>query len=444
MMLRRSLLLPLASFVLISNAMALAPERGRSVAPRADLGPRARQPHRHGVRRRRRDRPRAGEEHRPRADRRQGRSSSARRSICRVANDSERGLLGHRALADLRDRQLRLPLLHALDASTAATRSTTASSVTGGTARRSPSTAKILTMPGDARAEPRRRQNHLRPGRKALRDDRRPESRQRQRATSSGQRIDAHRRDPARQPVRHVRHVQPVLRRRLHRHARTRPINDIYAYGIRNSFGLAFDPLSGFLWDTENGPNRMDEINRVSRGFNSGWQDIMGPSIAQRRASTGTLVSMGPAAHYEDPNLSWVEPVAPTDAYFMEIRAPRPRVQARPVRRHGAGRRRDLPVRHEPEPQDARPVRRPAGRRRRRQHRGDLLAEQDDIVFGTGFGVVTDMIDRPGRDVRAVADERRDVPDHDRRDRPARCRDGDRRGPRAAAARADDRCWSRS
>jgi glucose/arabinose dehydrogenase len=35
------------------------------------------------------------------------------------------------------------------------------------------------------------------------------------------------------------------------------------AYGIRNSFGLAFDPLTDNLWDTENGEDKYDEINLV-------------------------------------------------------------------------------------------------------------------------------------------------------------------------------------
>ena len=41
------------------------------------------------------------------------------------------------------------------------------------------------------------------------------------------------------------------------------PLNMYYAYGIRNSFGIAFDPLTGNLWDTENGPGFGDEINLV-------------------------------------------------------------------------------------------------------------------------------------------------------------------------------------
>jgi glucose/arabinose dehydrogenase len=54
------------------------------------------------------------------------------------------------------------------------------------------------------------------------------------------------------------------------------PLNLYYAYGIRNSFGMDFDPLSGKLWDTENGPSFGDEINLVEPGFNSGWLKIQG------------------------------------------------------------------------------------------------------------------------------------------------------------------------
>ena len=55
------------------------------------------------------------------------------------------------------------------------------------------------------------------------------------------------------------------------------PMNRYYAFGIRNSFGMAFDPVSGTLWDTENGDKTYDEINLVRPGFNSGWYSIMGP-----------------------------------------------------------------------------------------------------------------------------------------------------------------------
>jgi glucose/arabinose dehydrogenase len=54
------------------------------------------------------------------------------------------------------------------------------------------------------------------------------------------------------------------------------PLNLYYAYGIRNGFGLDFDPISGKLWDTENGPGFGDEINLVEPGFNSGWAKLQG------------------------------------------------------------------------------------------------------------------------------------------------------------------------
>ena len=54
------------------------------------------------------------------------------------------------------------------------------------------------------------------------------------------------------------------------------PLNLYYAYGIRNSFGIDFDPVTGNLWDAENGPFFGDEINLVEPGFNSGWAKIQG------------------------------------------------------------------------------------------------------------------------------------------------------------------------
>ena len=51
----------------------------------------------------------------------------------------------------------------------------------------------------------------------------------------------------------------------------------VYAYGIRNSFGLAVDPFTGKLWESDNGDDAMDEINVVGKGFNGGWIQFMGP-----------------------------------------------------------------------------------------------------------------------------------------------------------------------
>jgi glucose/arabinose dehydrogenase len=89
-----------------------------------------------------------------------------------------------------------------------------------------------------------------------------------------------------------------------------------FAYGIRNSFGLALDPRTGFLWDTENGPGSYDEINLVEPGFNSGWVPIMGPD-GRDPQGIGDLFDMpGPANAYSDPEFSWLQPVAVTAIVF--------------------------------------------------------------------------------------------------------------------------------
>jgi glucose/arabinose dehydrogenase len=95
----------------------------------------------------------------------------------------------------------------------------------------------------------------------------------------------------------------------------TEVLNKYYAYGVRNSFGMDFDPLTGNLWDTENGPASYDEINLVRPGFNSGWQTVMGP-ISISGDTEDDLVNF-PGSHYADPLFSWTEPVAPTDIEFF-------------------------------------------------------------------------------------------------------------------------------
>ncbi|HEX7033951.1 MAG TPA: PQQ-dependent sugar dehydrogenase [Nitrososphaera sp.] len=87
-----------------------------------------------------------------------------------------------------------------------------------------------------------------------------------------------------------------------------------FAYGIRNSFGLAFDPETGKLWDTENGPAFGDEINLVEPGFNSGWRDVQGVA---NKSDLGDLVLFNARSHYSDPEFSWTEPVGPTALAFL-------------------------------------------------------------------------------------------------------------------------------
>lgn len=88
-----------------------------------------------------------------------------------------------------------------------------------------------------------------------------------------------------------------------------------FAYGVRNTYGMTFDPLTGNLWDTENGPNVYDEINLVQRGFNSGWNQIMGPDSRDPQG-IGDLVNL-PGSAYSDPEFSFLTPVAVTGLAFL-------------------------------------------------------------------------------------------------------------------------------
>ena len=50
----------------------------------------------------------------------------------------------------------------------------------------------------------------------------------------------------------------------------------IFAYGIRNAFGLAVDPMSGKLYESENGIGPTDEFNFIPKGANLGHPDCHG------------------------------------------------------------------------------------------------------------------------------------------------------------------------
>ncbi|MFY9965950.1 MAG: PQQ-dependent sugar dehydrogenase [Nitrososphaeraceae archaeon] len=88
-----------------------------------------------------------------------------------------------------------------------------------------------------------------------------------------------------------------------------------YAYGIRNSFGISFDPITGNLWDTENGEGKFDETNLVKPGFNSGWYKIMGPVSRNKNFSENDLVMLN-NSYYSDPKFSWFKPIGVTDLEF--------------------------------------------------------------------------------------------------------------------------------
>lgn len=127
-------------------------------------------------------------------------------------------------------------------------------------------------------------------------------------------------------------------------------VQKLYSYGHRNGFGLAFDPLSGNLWDSENGDDSFDEINKIVPGGNYGWVQVMGPlsrlaqfktiemnfftapailgAVQQIRYPT-TRIAYAPAlaqsrmfflpgATYQDPELSWRYAVSPAGLGFVK------------------------------------------------------------------------------------------------------------------------------
>ena len=124
------------------------------------------------------------------------------------------------------------------------------------------------------------------------------------------------------------RAVQPLL-------GNEHPLDKYYAYGIRNSYGIDFDPVTGRLWDTENGPAFGDEINLVEPGFNSGWRKVQGIwNVTEITAPGGRvnfteldkkavglypkgLETFGSRGSYSSPEFTWLSSIGPTAIEFF-------------------------------------------------------------------------------------------------------------------------------
>jgi glucose/arabinose dehydrogenase len=210
-------------------------------------------------------------------------------------------------------------------------------------------------------------------------------------------------------------------------------VQKIFAYGVRNSFGMAFDPLSGNLWDQQNGDDSFDELNRVDAGSNLGWVQIMGPlsRIAQFKQIETTLppgdlqqqrwpptriadtpaqalsrLVMLPGSHYDDPEFSWKFAVAPAGIGFLEGSALGPQYQgdlfvgaARPTLQEGylfrfnlTGNRRSIAV------DDPRLNDRVADNGQKFD-----ITESESLQFGAGFGVGTDIQTGPNGNLFVVS-----------------------------------------
>jgi glucose/arabinose dehydrogenase len=121
-------------------------------------------------------------------------------------------------------------------------------------------------------------------------------------------------------------------------------IQKVFSYGHRNGFGMAFDPYSGDLWETENGDDTFSEINRVEPGMNGGWIQLAGPQsrffdfktievnqfggalqqlrfpptrLANAPGTARTSLFMLPGARYSDPELSWKFESGPAGTTFV-------------------------------------------------------------------------------------------------------------------------------
>ncbi|MFO0808327.1 MAG: PQQ-dependent sugar dehydrogenase [Gemmataceae bacterium] len=121
-------------------------------------------------------------------------------------------------------------------------------------------------------------------------------------------------------------------------------IQKVYSYGHRNGFGMAFDPVSGSLWETENADDAYSELNRIVPGMNGGWIQFAGPisriadwkfiettqfgsalqqvrypptRAAYTAAQATAQMFMLPGATYVDPEFSWRYEVGPSGTSFV-------------------------------------------------------------------------------------------------------------------------------
>jgi glucose/arabinose dehydrogenase len=85
---------------------------------------------------------------------------------------------------------------------------------------------------------------------------------------------------------------------------------EIYSLGHRNSLGLAFNPVTGELWNNENGPAGGDEVNIIKPGANYGW-----PEVSFGRTYEGQrIVYTKPGT--EPPVIFWAPSIAPSGMLF--------------------------------------------------------------------------------------------------------------------------------
>ena len=80
---------------------------------------------------------------------------------------------------------------------------------------------------------------------------------------------------------------------------------EIYSWGHRNSLALIVHPVTGELWNSENGPNGGDEINIVKAGKNYGW-----PTVSMGRSYEGPWQGKFEKDGMEGPLVYWMPAIA--------------------------------------------------------------------------------------------------------------------------------------
>jgi len=165
--------------------------------------------------------------------------------------------------------------------------------------------------------------------------------------------------------------------------------SEVYAVGIRNTFGLDIDPVTGILWDTENGHRDFDEVNLVQKKFNSGWNKIQGPI----KDNQETPIING--YEYSDPEFSWERPVAVTSIHFIQSPLFPEYENSVLIGSFGGG------ILYKFELNENRD-----GFRFDDNNLKDLVLNKEDspseIIFGTGFAGITDIKEGPDGSIYIV------------------------------------------
>jgi glucose/arabinose dehydrogenase len=86
----------------------------------------------------------------------------------------------------------------------------------------------------------------------------------------------------------------------------------IFTLGHRNGHGLAVNPETGEVWESEQGPSGGDELNILRAGRNYGW-----PLVSFGRDYSGARISNRPSREgMEDPAVVWLPSIGATGMTF--------------------------------------------------------------------------------------------------------------------------------